>query len=214
MKRLWLLLIAAGCAQRAAAPAGAIDAYAAAVERKDYAGAYTLLSSGYRQQVSLADFEKQQQRDAAELGADAKALRATGDRWGARASVALPNDERAFLVREGSGWRLEAPPIDPYGQGSPRAAIRSFVRAIENRRYDVLVRLAPVRFRAGVTVEKLRTFWEGPAAAANRAFLRELRLNLGARIAEEGEEAFMTYGSGRQVRFVREDGLWRIESPE
>jgi hypothetical protein len=215
MKRaLMVILLVAGCAQRAAGPTGAIEAYAAAVERKDYAGAYELLSSAYRQQVSLVEFKKQQERDAAELAADARALRTSADRWGARVAVVLPADERASLVREGGSWRLEAPPLDPFGQGTPRAALRAFVRAIESRRYDVLARLAPARFRPGVTSEKLRVFWEGPAAAANRDLLRELRLNLGARIAEEGEEAFMTYGSGRQVRFVREEGLWRIESPE
>jgi hypothetical protein len=126
----------------------------------------------------------------------------------------MPGDDRVVLVHEAAGWRLEAPPLDPYGQATPRAALRSFVRAVENRRYDVLVRLAPSRYRSTITVEKLRAFWEGEAAAQNRAFLRELRLNLYAHIAEEGDEAFMTYGSGRQVRFAREEGLWRIESPE
>jgi hypothetical protein len=128
--------------------------------------------------------------------------------------MVLPGDERVSLVRESGGWRMETPPLEPYGQASPRAALRAFVRAVENRRYDVLVRLAPLRFRSSVTVEKLRDFWEGSTAAQNRAMLGELRLNLGGRIAEDGEEAFMMYGSGRQVHFIREDGLWRIESPE
>jgi hypothetical protein len=206
--------LAVGCAQRSAAPAGAIEAYAAAVQRKDYAAAYGLLSSSYHQQVSLADFQQQQQRDAGELTTDARSLLEKSGHWGDRVLVTLPTDERVTVVRESGAWRMETPPLDPYGQESPRAALRSFVRAIENRRYDVLLRLAPLRFRATVSVEKLRAFWEGAAAAQNRALLRELRLNLASHIAEEGEEALMTYGSGRQVRFVREDGVWRIESPE
>ena len=206
--------MALACAQRAAAPGGAIEAYAAAIERKDYAGAYGLMSSSYRQQVSLADFRRTMERDAGELAADARSLRETADRWSGRATVVVPGDERVSLTREGGSWRLDGPPLDPYGQATPRAALRSFVRAVENRRYDVLVRLAPARFRATITPDKLRAFWEGAAGASDRAFLRELRLNLYARIAEEGEEAFMTYGTGRQVRFVREEGLWRIESPE
>jgi hypothetical protein len=215
MRRLLMVgLLAAGCAQRAAAPGGAIEAYAAAIERKDYGTAYGLMSASYRQQVSLADYRKTMERDATELAADARALRDSADRWTGRATVTLPGEERVSLSREGGGWRLDAPPLDPYGQASPRAALRSFVRAVENKRYDVLLRLAPARFRATITTDKLRAFWEGPASAQNRGFLRELRLNLYARIAEEGEEAFMTYGSGRQVRFVREEGLWRIESPE
>jgi hypothetical protein len=204
----------ASCAQRAAAPAGAIEAYAAAIERKDYGAAYGLMSAAYRQQVSLADFRRAMERDATELAADAKALRETADRWNGRVTVSVPGDERVALSREGGGWHLDAPPLDPYGQATPRAALRSFVRAVENHRYDVLLRLAPTRFRSALTPEKLRAFWEGSAGAPERAFLRELRLNLYARIAEEGDEAFMTYGTGRQVRFVREEGLWRIESPE
>jgi hypothetical protein len=215
VKRLVLLgLLAAACAHRAAAPGGAIEAYAAAIERKDYGAAYGLMSASYRQQVSLGEYRKAMERDAGELTADARALRESADRWTGRATVSLPGDERVALTREGGGWRLDAPPLDPYGQTSPRAALRAFVRAVENRRYDVLLRLAPARFRASISADKLRAFWEGPAGPQNRAFLRELRLNLYARIAEEGEEAFMTYGSGRQVRFVREEGLWRIESPE
>jgi hypothetical protein len=202
------------CAQRSAAPAGAIEAYAAAIERKDYATAYGLMASAYHQQVSLADFRKTMERDATELAADARSLRESADRWNGRVTVAVPGDERVSLSREGGSWRLDGPPLDPYGQATPRAALRSFVRAVESKRYDVLVRLAPARFRSTITPEKLRAFWEGAAGAPERAFLRELRLNLYARIAEEGDEAFMTYGTGRQVRFVREDGLWRIESPE
>jgi hypothetical protein len=212
--KLLVLVLVAACGQRAAAPAGAIEAYAAAVERKDYNAAYGLMSSAYRQQVSLADFRRTMERDASELTADARSLRESADRWGGRVTVALPGDDRVSLSRESGAWRIDAPPLDPYGQSTPRAALRSFVRAVENRRYDVLVRLAPARFRSTITAEKLKAFWEGAQGAPERAFLRELRLNLYARIAEEGEEAFMTYGTGRQVRFVREEGLWRIESPE
>jgi hypothetical protein len=92
--------------------------------------------------------------------------------------------------------------------------LRAFVRAVENKRYDVLLRLAPGRFRSAITVDKLRAYWEGEQSTQNRALLKELRQSLGGRIAEEGDEAFMTYGTSRQVRFVREEGLWKIENPE
>jgi hypothetical protein len=212
---VWLLgWLVAGCMVRAAAPPSAVLAYAAAVERRDYSTAYGLMSSSFRQRVPLAEFRRQLEQDAPELGADVRALRDGADRWASRVEVALPGDDRIGLVREGGGWHLEDRPLDPYGQGTPRAALRAFVRAVETKRYDVLMRLAPGRFRGALTPAKLRAFWEGEQAAQNRPLLRELRLNLAAPIAEEGDEAFMTYGSSRQVRFLREDGLWRIESPE
>jgi hypothetical protein len=172
------------------------------------------MSSSFRQRVSAEEFRQKVERDGSELTADARALRGSSDRWGGRVEVVLPTQERVGIVREGGAWRLDQPPLDAYGQGTPRAALRAFVRAVENRRYDVLLRLAPARFRAALSADKLRVFWEGEEQNPNRAMLRELRLSLGAPVAEEGDEAFMTYGSNRQVRFVREDGLWRIESPE
>jgi hypothetical protein len=189
-------------------------AYASAVERRDFGTAYALMSSSFRQRVSAAEFRRKLDEDQPELGADARALREGADRWATRIELSLPGEDRVPLVREGASWRLEERPLDPFGQATPRAALRAFARAVESRRYDVLLRLAPAHFRGALSVEKLRAFWEGGAAAQNRSLLRELRLNLGAPIAEEGEEAFMTYGSNRQMRFVREEGLWRIESPE
>jgi hypothetical protein len=199
---------------RSASPPSTVLAYASAVERRDYAAAYGLMSQSFRQRVPLAEFRRQMEQDAAEVGADVRALQGSADRWAGRVEMALPGDERIVLLREGGGWRLEDRPLDPYGQGTPRAALRAFVRAVESRRYDVLVRLAPGRHRGGLSAAKLRAFWEGDQAAQNRPLLRELRLNLAAPISEEGDEAFMTYGSNRQVRFVREEGVWCIESPE
>jgi hypothetical protein len=204
----------AGCAPRPAAPTTAVLAYAAAVERHDFRTAYALMSDAYRQRVSLAEFRRSLEQDAPELTADARAARASADRWGGRVEMVLPGDERVVVVREGSAWRLSDRPLDPFGQDSPRAALRAFLRAVESRRYDVLMRLAPSRVRGTLTIDKLRAFWEGEQAAQNRSLLRELRLGSAAPISEEGDEAFMTYGSNRQVHFVREEAGWRIESPE
>ncbi len=117
-------------------------------------------------------------------------------------------------MHENGGWRLDGQPFAPFNQATPRACLRTFLRAAESRRYDVLLRLVPRRFRSAVTLDGLRLAWEGEQAAQNRALLRELRLHAGDRIAEDGDEAVMAYGVNRQVRFVREEGAWRIESPE
>jgi hypothetical protein len=209
-----VLGLVAACVARGGSPPSAVLAYATAIERRDYAGAYQLMSSTFRQRVPLNVFRRQLEQDSAELAADVRVLRGSADRWAGRVEVALPGDDRVAVVREGGGWRLEDRPLDPYGQTTPRTALRAFVRAVENHRYDVLMRLAPARFRDVLSAAKLRAFWEGEPAAQNRPLLRELRLNLNAPISEEGDEAFMTYSSNRQVRFVREEGAWCIESPE
>lgn len=209
-----MLLLAGSCAQRAAAPADSLEAYAAALERKDHAAAYAMMSAGYRREVSWDEFARQAAAHAAELAEDARALRAASSRWSERVEVSPREGERVPLVREGGVWRLDRPPFEPYGQSTPRAALRAFFRAIDNQRYDVLLRLAPARYRAILTVDELKAFWQGAGGEASRANLKELRLALDSRITEEGDEAFMTYGANGQVRFVREDGLWRIENPE
>lgn len=205
---------AVGCAHAPAAPADALQGFAAAVERRDYPAAYAAMSAEYRQRVPLDEFSRALERSAREAAEDARALREGAARAAARVEVSLGAERRVALVREGSGWRLDAPPVDPYGQGAPRDACRSFVRAVENRRYDVLLQLAPARYRTSLTVAALRAYWEGDEAASRRASLRELRLALDGRIVEEGDEAVMPYGAGQQVRLVREDGLWRVDSPE
>ena len=77
-----------------------------------------------------------------------------------RVEVQLPLGETVPLVLEDGRWRVDGPLLEPWGQRTPRAALRTFVRALEQRRYDVLSRLVPARYRAGLTADKLRQYWE------------------------------------------------------
>ena len=66
-----------------------------------------------------------------------------------RVEVQLPLGETVPLVLEDGRWRIDGPLLEPWGQRTPRAALRTFVRALEQRRYDVLSRLVPARYRPG-----------------------------------------------------------------
>lgn len=203
------------CASAPATPAAVVQAYGDAIARRDYPAAYRLLDAEFRRRVSLDEFRRAVADDVREVADDAARLRARADAWRDRVIVALPDGERAELRREAGGWRLTRPPLAPYAQDSPRAALRAFLRAVEARRYDVLLRLAPARYRPRLDESALRAFWEGPDGPANHAALRDLRVAAsGAPIVDEGDTAFMLYGANRQVRFVREDDGWKIESPE
>jgi hypothetical protein len=202
------------CAERAASPAGALGQYGSALEHEDWAAAYRLMSAAYRKRVSMAEFRKQMLAAPADTRAAGRALRENAAAWAARAEVLLGDGERVNLTREGGAWRLESPPFEPFGQATPRAALRAFIHGVESGRYDVLVELAPARYRPDITSEKLRAFWQSQGQERKRALLSSLRLALERRIIEEGDEAYLVYDEGRQVRFVREEGLWRIESPE
>ncbi|HEY6477554.1 MAG TPA: hypothetical protein VI456_13315, partial [Polyangia bacterium] len=131
-----------------------------------------------------------------------------------RVDVTLALGERVPLVLEGGGWRIDAPVYEAWGQATPRAAILTFIRAVDARRYDVLLRLVPDRYRSGLSVDRLRTFWEGEQKDEHRALLERMRAAAGASIVEVGDEARLELAPERQVRLVREAGQWKIEDPD
>jgi hypothetical protein len=211
------LLTLAGCARHAAGPADAVVAYGRALERGDLRAAYQQLSARYRRRVPFDRF-------ARELGGAGAAreggrvVRLAGERGRSRAEVPLAPGERAVLVQDGGSWRLDSPPLPPLQQDTPRAALRAFVQALEGERYDRLVDLAPGRYRAAVTADRLRSYWQSQSAERRRSLIAALRLALDRSIVEDGNDAYVVSESegvtSGQVRLVKEEGLWRVENPE
>jgi hypothetical protein len=204
-----------GCARPAGDPASTLSALGAALERKDWDAAYALTSADFRARVPLAAFRAELEESGASTQQLARRLRAAGEAAPARVTVELAPGEPLGLVDESGRWRVtDTSLFEPWSQKTPRAALRSFVRALEERRYDVVLRLCPMRRRAGLSVEALRAYWEGEHKAENAALLARLRDALAAPIVEIGDEARLPYGEGRQARLVREDGVWKIEDPD
>jgi hypothetical protein len=130
-----------------------------------------------------------------------------------RVDLQLPQGDTVTLVLEAGRWRVDGPAPDPWGQRTPRAALRTFLRALGARRYDIVLRLVPRRHRIDLTADKLRQYWEA-RPDETRALLKRLQAGLAAPIVESGDEAHMPYGPEQEVFFVREDGIWRIEDPD
>jgi hypothetical protein len=205
----------AACARPVAGPAATLSALGAALERKDYAAAYALTSVDFRARVPLAAFRAELDEGGSDTQALARRLRVEGERKSPRVTVELAPDEPVTLVEEGGRWLVDEPSrFEPWSQKSPRAALRSFVRALEQRRYDIVLRLCPNGRRASLSVEALRAYWEGEHKTENQALLARLRDALTATIAEVGDEARVPYGAGAEARLVREDGAWKIEDPD
>jgi hypothetical protein len=208
---LLALMGTGACAHRPAAPGDAVEAYGAALERGDLRAAYGQLSTRYRGRVSFDQFVRDLGgAPAAREGG--RAVRQAAARARDQAELPLGNGERALLVHDRGAWRLDSPPLPPLQQDTPRAALRSFVQAIESQRYDRLVDLAPSRYRSGVTAERLRSYWQAQPPERRRSLIAALRLALDRPIVEEGSEAYVIQGG--QIRLVKEDGLWRVENPE
>ena len=212
---LLVALVALSCAHRdPARPAAAIEAFGAALERGDFRGAYALTSANTRKRIPYEAF-------AAGLGSDANQTRALGrrmageaDKLAMRIEARLATGETVALVQEDGGWRIEGEVFDPWGQSSPRAALRTFVRALDERRYDIVLRLAPNRYRGELSAEKLRQYWEEERREERLPLLARLRAAMAAPIVETSDEAHMPYGPDQEARFVREDGIWKLETPE
>ena len=209
-----LVVVLSACARHDAGPASTLEAFGAALERGDFRAAYALTSADAQKRVPYEAF-------AASLGADANQTRALGRRMGGEApklpmrfEIRLAQGEVVSLVREGGQWRIDGPVFEAWGQASPRAALRTFLRALDERRYDVLLRLAPNRYRGDLSADKLRQYWEEERKAERLPLLARLRAAVGAPIVEMGDEAHMPYGPDREARFVREDGRWKLETPE
>lgn len=202
------------CAHRAAGPGATVATFGNALAHGDSSAAYALTSADFRRRMPFQAF-------AAEFRAAGREPAALGERMVAEAPAIAPRvdlelslGEQVPLVLEGGQWRIDGPVFEAWGQGTARAALRTFVRALEARRYDIVLRLVPNRYRAGLTAERLRVYWEGEDAKDHLAMLAELRAALGAPIVESGDEARLPYPPGREARLVREAAQWKIEDPD
>lgn len=204
----------AGCGAAPTGPEASLRELAAAMRRGDAAASHALMSARYRERVSLAELERLFREQPEEILATAAALeQPLAIEEEARAEVGP--GETILLERVEGRWRVVSDVLDYYGRGTPRETVRSFVRAIEHRRYDVVLALLPAAERERLSEEGLRAQWEGPGREEVERLVSALREGLDAGpIQETGDRAVMPYGDRFRVVLVREAGLWCVEDPE
>lgn len=206
---LWLA--AAGCAHGPPSPGDALAAFGAALARGDLRAAYALTSDDLQRRIPFEAFAAGFQGAGADVPALGQRIQVEAPRFAPRVEVQLATGERVPLVFERGGWRVDGPVYEAWGQETPRAAVRTFVRALDARRYDVLLRLVPDRDRGPLTAEGLRAFWEAHDADRHRQLLVKVRAALAAPLVESGDEAHLPLAGDGEVRLVREPGGWKIE---
>lgn len=211
------LALALGCAGAPpppATPESTVQAFARAINAGKLDEAYALMSAEYRGRVSLEQWKKrltEQAQEALELSNALGAVREPADQ---RAYVAYDDGEQLELRREGDRWYLATNVADFYDQSTPRAAVRAFVRAMERKRYDVVMRLIPAQDKEGITTERMQQAWSGSERESVERMLAALRENLDAPIEIVGNRATMPYGEHTRVQLVREGDAWKVEDPE
>lgn len=118
-------------------------------------------------------------------------------------------------------YRFAQSPLTFYPQDTPERALRSFLLAIERRRWDVLVSFLPRALAQPpqgppYTAEQIRQRFEGPARPEINRQLAALRQHLrdAIQISASGSEATLVVGDKREARLLLEDGAWRISQLE
>jgi hypothetical protein len=211
----WLAL--GGCAHESPAPVtpqATLVAFARSLNSGKLEDAYSLMSSDYRARVSLSQFKRQLSENPQETLEVSNALSHVRTPVQEQAVVRYADDEELQLRRDGERWYIASNVVDFYDQSTPRAALRSFVRAMERKRYDVVMRLIPDADKEGITTDRMEQAWGGQEREQVERMLSSLRESLDAPIEVIGNRATMPYGQHMRVQFVREGADWKIEDPE
>jgi hypothetical protein len=214
LPQLIVLAAVGGCASFHAGddPQATLHAYARALDHGQADEAYGYLSDDARRGVSLEAFRRTVKDDPEGVAEVGRALERSASPAAVTATVTTAGGQELHLVLEKGQWRVDASTIDLYAQDTPRHAIAGFVRAIERRRYDLVMRYVPEAHATGLDAAKLRAAWEGHDKDEIAQVVAALKHTLPAGTIEEtGDHAAMQYGSGA-IQLLREHGLWKIEN--
>ena len=142
-----------------------------------------------------------------------------------------PAPEYVYVLPEDSpeperSARPKEPPVETsararpeargFDQSTPTASLRSFVKAVRARRWDVVMRFIPegeLGDGAGrLTPEDFEKTWGGEMQEQIDASVAEIEaaLDAGAEVEVEESRATLVYGAGRQVSLLREAGRWVV----
>ncbi len=203
--------LAACAGAKAEDPQSVLRAYSHALEEGRADDAYRMLSEEARRGISLEAFRRMVKDNPEEVREIARSLARPTATPVVTASVTTSNGQELDLVLENGRWKVEATAIDLYAQDTPRHAIQGFVRAVERKRYDVVLKFVPDAHKEGLDASKLKSAWEGHDKEEIEQVVSQLKLALPtATIEETGDRATMAYGAGT-MQLVRERGLWKIE---
>lgn len=208
--------LSAGCSgsTNQVSPESTVARFASAVRSERYEDAYALLSRAYQRRIPLEEFRRhlrEHPEEARELTGLLAHLEGDSE---VTATVPYADGEELRLVLEDGEWHVVGNVVEFYDQSSPRATLRSFVRAMTRRRYDVVMRFVPEGDREGMSEEQMREAWEGDGREDIERLIARLRAGVDNPIERVGDRATMAYGERYTVQFVLEDDVWKIEDPD
>lgn len=109
------------------------------------------------------------------------------------------------------GWRFVEDPTDVFARDTPRHALRTLVVASREQRWEIVMALAPKRYRMGLSVEELAQAWtDGEHAKVLTAARDQVAAHLADPIQADADEATLEIAPGHVARLEREGDHWVI----
>jgi hypothetical protein len=200
----------AACA-RGTGPDQTLDRYGTALKNHDFGAAYDLMSSSFRVKVSREDYIRTMRDNNREVNETAERLRGKKGSMEVSAEFEYGLGDTMRLVQEDSHWKIATYPLGFYDQSTPKAALRSFIRAYRLERWDVMLRFVPNSYREKMDAKKMQAQFTGPSREQMENLINTLEANVDEPITERGNDARMSYGDRYTVQFLKEDGAWKLK---
>jgi hypothetical protein len=200
----------AACAARKG-PNQTLDSYGTALKNHDFSAAYDLMSSSFRGKVSRDDYVRMMRDNGREVNETADRLRGRKGSMEVSAEFEYGLGDTMRLVQEDGRWRIATNPLSFYDQSTPKAALRSFIRAYRLERWDVMLHFVPNSYREKMDAKKMQAQFTGPSREQMENLINTLEANVDEPIVERGNDARMSYGDRYTVQFLKEDGAWKLK---
>ena len=192
-------------------PSQTLDRYGRALKNHDFGQSYDLMSSSFRGKVSREDYVRTMRDNAREVNETAERLRGKHGSLEVSAEFEYGLGDQMRMVQEDGRWRIATNPLAFYDQSTPKAALRSFIRAYRLERWDIMLRFVPNTYREKMDVAKMKAQFTGGSKEQMETLMNTLEANVDEPITERGNDARMSYGDRFEVKFVKEDGVWKIK---
>src|SRR5438067_4491816 len=203
-------MLALGCAP-SSGPSQTLDKYGRALKNHDFGESYDQMSSSFRSKVSRDDYVRMMRDNPREVDETADRLRGKHGSLEVSAEFEYGLGDQMRLVQEDGEWKIATNPLGFYDQTTPKAALRSFLRAYRLERWDIMLRFVPNQYREKMDAAKMKAQFTGPSKDSMETLMNSLEANVDESITERGNDARMQYGDRYEVKFVKEDGVWKLK---
>src|SRR3954468_9440178 len=185
-----VLCVMLGCGA-SSGPSQTLDRYGRALKNHDFGESYDQMSSSFRSKVSRDDYVRMMRDNPREVDETAERLRGKHGSMEVSAEFEYGIGDNMRLVQEGGRWKIATNPLGFYDQSSPKAALRSFIRAYRLQRGGGVVRVVPNAYREKMDAAKMKAQFTGPSKEQMENLVNTLEGNLEEPIIERGNDARM-----------------------